>query len=279
MEDNKRRALDAALHAYIESLYESKALKADLLGKAKEKSFFRVPSAFIHLNERAMVFRSAGLVEVDDRLDVELFRTPELAALADALRERMPAIAWPLTIKITIDGLDLSSPYVSPKCTAIGYANIMTEILGLRLGRADEIFRQASGWVSSGMEGLDNLADALDPIAAILPSTNRPVMGWTEMHDLMEIDAIGSDLIYAKTEVEAILKQLLRDEGPAALHEMIAQRKFVRQNNIERTWFVATDVGYLDDDPMGQVARADDLLENFEKMLDYSDTLSLTPKP
>lgn len=279
MDTPDRRPLDAALHAYVESLYDNEEMKADLLGKAKEKGFLREPVVSLHINDRAISFRCDE--SCDDRVDTTFMKTPELDELVSGLRERMPAIAWPITIKIRMDGLATIGAhrhaYVTPKCCGIGYANIVQNLLGL--SDHHEIFHRASNWLSSGMQGLDNLADALDPIAEILPPTNNPVMAWQEMCDMMGVAHASGDPIHAKSEIETVLKQMLRDEGPAALHEMIAQRKFVRQNNIEHTWFVSTDIGYLDEDPMGRVARADDLLESFEKTLDYAGTLSSTPKP
>lgn len=280
MTETERRPLDAALYAYVEGLHAAGALKDDLLGKAKANTFFREPVVSVHINDRAISFRCKK--SDDQRVDTELMRTPELEELAAALRARMPDIAWPITIRIKMEGLSTHgehrSAYLSPKCCGIGYANIVQKAdLGLR--DHDEIFHRTDSWYSSGMQGLDNLADALDPIAEILPSSNRPVMAWQEMSDMMGSDHAFGGTIYAKTEIEAILKQMLRHEGVAALHEMIAQRKFVRQNNIEHTWFVATDIGYLDEDPLGRVARADNLLDTFEETLDFMDSLSSNPKP
>lgn len=268
--DRKPRGpLDELLAAYLKGL--ETRLEKPLVDKAKsEKRFFtREPKATLHLNATGLSFRfdkdgAKGLTEED-------LNTEELDALVTALRKRMPETAWPISITIKFDGLVSwrEDPYYNcrPKCSGLGFANIKKD--DLRLNAQNELYYEMrDGWTDCGMGGLDNIAEAMTLVASILRPTNRPVMAWSPANDIMNGTAhVNSDRIYARTEVEAMLKETVSRYGTGPIKEAIKTGKFERPNNHEKGWWVATDMGELDKDPIGQVQRENNLYDDLDEML------------
>ncbi|MCA2009664.1 hypothetical protein [Tritonibacter mobilis] len=87
------------------------------------------------------------------------------------------------------------------------------------------------------------------------PPSNRPVGAWSTGSNIIGTEHLSVEDVYARTEVEVVLKRSLFRRGLQSFRKMIEGGRFEPQRNDERTWFVVAEVEGLDDDPIGSKLR------------------------
>jgi len=230
--------LDAGLAAWSESV--SARIDPVLRAAAREKPWFRNPRIRISLNDQAVSFRGE-----DERADPHLLDAPETDRLVADLRAAMAPQVWPLTLIIELEGLDRKDPWrISPKLIGAGFAGLDLE------GRKGGLLRDG-GW-RVGLVGIDRIAEAGELLARLTPPSNGPVRGWSRVSDMMGSAHVHYQGVHARSEPEALLKLILVQQGLEKLTDMANAGRIEMRDGPFRTWFTATDLDDLDQDPEGR---------------------------
>lgn len=253
--------LDNLLSKFLKSLSE-------ILGKqiraAREANDSTVNTQLrIDLNDRALTWETKSKhgkpLEVT-KTDLDAAGMPDLVT---ALRGVMPEIAWPITLHLSVEGIDRhGSSWPQVICGGIGAANWqMTP-----WNRSSPLMRKArSGFAYEG--GLDAIAEGLTLVAEICPPTNREVRSWSSISYLMT-EFCHNENIHARSEAEFLLKIRLFHEGVDAIREVIRTGVFAPRNNEDGLRFTSIDLENLGEDPRGTRVRSADIFASLTKSLE-----------
>jgi len=227
--------LDAGLAAWSETV--SARIDPGLRAAARDKPWFRNPRFRISINDQAVTFRGG-----DERADPHLLDAPETDRLVADLRAAMSPQIWPLTLIIELEGLDRKDPWrVTPRLLG-------AEMAGLELRDGGLLQRDRY----RGHKGLDRIAEAGALLARLTPPSNGPVRGWSRVSDMMGSAHVHYQGVHARSEPEALLKLILVQEGLERLSAMAEMGRVEMRDGPFRTWFTATDLEDLEQDPEGR---------------------------
>ena len=186
----------------------------------------------------------------------------------------MPSVAWPVRISIKLEDLGERS-WWRPRPVAMGVAG---KLFGSFFERANDMVTPVSKWAAFGeVRGLDRLAEGMRLINIACPPSNRPVGAWSTGSNLIGSEHISVEDIYARTEVEVVLKQSLFRRGREGFREMIEGGRFVPLNNDDRTWFVTAELESLESNPMGRKRRFPDVMDDINDRLALSRSEDFEP--
>lgn len=230
--------LDNALRTWTEKV--ASRIDPDLRPAARETPWFRNPRIRISLNDQAVTFRGG-----DERAHPHLLDAPETDRLVAALRAAMTPQVWPFSLTLELEGLDRKDPWrVTPRLIRAGLAGLEFE------GRKGGLL-QDGGW-RTGLVGIDRVAEAGELLARLTPPSNGPVRAWSRVSDMMGSPHVHHQGVHARSEPEALLKLILVQEGLEKLTEMADAGRIELRDGPFRTWFTATDLEDLDQDPDGR---------------------------
>lgn len=240
--------LDIALRTWTDTV--AARIDPDLRSAARKTPWFRNPRLRISLNDQAVTFRGG-----DERADPHLLDAPETDRLVAALRTAMTPQVWPLSLTIELEGLDRKDPWrVTPKL-------IGAELAGLELAKSGLL--QRDGY--RGLRGLDRIAEAGEMLARLTPPSNGPVRAWSRVSDMMGSPHVHHQGVHARSEPEALLKLILVQKGLDRLTEMAGQGRIEMADGPFRTWFTATDLEDLDQDPDGRPVSREAALDRLNE--------------
>ncbi|MEP3669968.1 MAG: hypothetical protein ABJN42_24930 [Roseibium sp.] len=178
-------------------------------------------------------------------VDTSALKSDAFDVLVDALRERMPPVAWPVVIKINIKA-DRWTP---------------VEIEGI--GLAGHLLRDRN----KSEEKFEDLAEAADLIASMCRPSNRPVKAWSSISDACGSDFVSLMGIHAKTEAEFVLKKLHNMHGVQCLREYAAGAELPSEPWLTGIRFIASDIEDIDIDPMGRIPKGSDALDEIRQSI------------
>ncbi len=75
--------------------------------------------------------------------------------------------------------------------------------------------------------------------------------------------------VYAKTEIEALLKIEWERRGKTALSDILQRGALPRGHNDDRVWFVGTELTDLDINPEGRPLMRSDVAQQLEEYLAF----------
>jgi hypothetical protein len=221
--------------------------------------WFRNPLVRISLNDRAVTFRSG-----DERVDPQVLDVPETARLVSHFRAVMTSQVWPLTLILEIEGLDRKDAWrVMPRLVG-------AELAGLEL-------KEGTGGLLGydrhrGLIGLDRITEAGELLARLTPPSNGPIRRWSCVSDMMGSVHVHHQGVHARSEPEALLKFILLQEGLDRVSGMAAAGRIETRDGPFPTWFTATDLEDLDQDPEGRPIRRDTALDRLNEYLSHPES-------
>lgn len=234
------------------ALSEMRRTVSDLMQNALGASDNAYPRAtsILHISDRCCA--TSG----DDRMAKII--TGNADDLLEQVRKIMPAIAWPLSITFVFER-------GHARVDDIGVFGIESDYL-LR-SRVLEDERISWEVPLRSYSGLGRLSQNMQVLASITPPSNMPVRVWSSGHDLMGSNHLNSESIYARSEIEFILKSEWLRQGITGIEEIIKSGAFPTRRNDDHIWFTATDVEGIDQHPMGQIKRKENAIEDFNDFL------------
>lgn len=234
----------------------------------------RSPFLDLAVNEWSVRLTSAGFDEMSISLDLDGLKVEAFDEFVDGLRATMPAVAWPVRIRIELENLGERS-WWHPRPVAMGVAG---KLFGSFFERANDMVTPVSKWSTFGeVRGLDRLAEGMRLIDVACPPSNRPLGAWSTGSNIIGSEHISVEDLYARTEVEVVLKQSLFRRGLKEFREMIEGGRFVPLNNDDRTWFVTAELEGLEDSPMGRKRRFPGVVDDINERLALRHREDLEP--
>jgi hypothetical protein len=247
--------LDTGFRTWCETV--AARVDPDLRAAAREKPWFRNPRIRISLNDQAVSFRGG-----DERADPHLLDAPETDRLVADLRAAMTPQVWPLTLVLELEGLDRANPWrVTPRLFG-------AELAGLDLASSGLLRRDGY----RGLSGLDRIAEAGGLLARLTPPSNGPVRGWSRVSDMMGSAHVHHQGVHARSEPEALLKLILLQQGLEQLTSMADEGRIEMRDGPFRTWFTATDLEDLDQDPEGRPVSREAALDRLNAHISARNT-------
>ncbi|MBW3243311.1 hypothetical protein KUV57_11445 [Epibacterium sp. DP7N7-1] len=226
----------------------------------------RSPVLDVAVSDRAvrLVLTDPGSVGIS--FDTEILKVAEFDDFVAGLRACMPSVAWPVRVRIELENFG-GSNWWRPNPVAMGVAG---KLFGTFSERTNDMVTPIREWSSfGGVRGLDRLAAGMSLIDIACPPSNRPVGAWSTGSNIIGTEHLSVEDVYARTEVEVVLKRSLFRRGLQSFRKMIEGGRFEPQRNDERTWFVVAELEGLDDDPIGSKRRFPGVVD------DINDRLSL----
>lgn len=231
-------------------------------GQPKQKAI-RAPRFTLHLNDLC------HQISINpDTLDVDYVKTIVDAGLDTAgldqliilLRQSFSHTAWPISIEFRLSGL-----------TEGGWTHQMSEISGISV--ANQMFRNTQlcpllikGRMGSIEGGLDAFAEGLDMMSQILPPSNTPVRAWSIVNNICGEHVRIMDM-YARDELEFLLKKRLFRKGSPAIRKIIEDGKFELENNEAGQRLISAEIEDLDLLPLGRRKRVMSIADELNDFL------------
>lgn len=269
--DAQASPLDDALRAWCDELHE---VINEAAGDRNLERRCRDPWVDVALNAHADQIDASHLGEFGVKLSGEGMRGPAFRAFDAEVRGAMPAVGWPLRLRLTLLGF-ADRIWWRPRPTGMG---VCGKLFGSFGERSNDMVVMTSRWSGNGeVAGLDRLVEGMRLVDLACPPSNRPIGAWSTSSDLIGSTHVHIEDIHARTEAEFILKQSLFRRGLAGFREMIAAGRFEPMRNDERCWFVVTELGDLDRNPLGVNRRFLDAVDEINDRLTWSQTAELEP--
>lgn len=259
-----RNNLDDLFSKFLKSLNEILGKQIRAAREAKEG--YANTQLRIDLNDRALVWEARSKCGKALQVTKEDLDAASLPALVTALRATMPEIAWPITLHLSIEGIDRhGSSWPQVTCAGIGAANWqMTP-----WNRSSPLMKNGrGGFAYEG--GLDAIAEGLTLVAGICTPTNRDVRSWSSISYLMT-EFCHNENIHARSEAEFLLKIRLFHEGVDAIREVIRTGVFSPRNNEDGLRFTSIELEGLAENPCGTRLRSADVFASLTSSLESKE--------
>ncbi|MCE6958753.1 hypothetical protein LAZ40_06790 [Cereibacter sphaeroides] len=228
----------------------------------------------IDLNDRTLVHRVSSRHAEDRVLDVTRadLDAAGLETLVEAIRARMPDIAWPVTLHFEVHGAERhGSRWAHVSLAGIGAANHQMD----RSGRHSPLMVARRHSFGEYEGGLDAIAEGLHLVARICPPTNREVRSWSSLSFIMG-EFCHNENVHARSEAEFLLKMRLFNDGIPAIREILETGRFTPKHNEDRMRFTSIELPDLDLHPLGKMARSSEIFAAVAERLTAEDG---TPAP
>lgn len=192
-------------------------------------------------------FRSKGSA-AKTGFEAEAFKGEAFDAMVAAIRASCSDKAWPVMIRLEIDHSRRWSP-----------------VSIVEYGMAGQWLREPRG--GKDARPLDDIAEASQLIDRMCPPTNRPIRAWSSQSNLSGADFVNVEEIHARSEAEAILKELHNILGLQRLRDIAAGGPMPDEDWITSVRFIAADIEDLDLDPMGRRLTGRDALSQISDFM------------
>jgi hypothetical protein len=203
--------------------------------------------------------KECGIQDVMQDRGIDL-QTPEMNALVDLLRERMPNIAWPISVMVWIEASDLTA-----RCQALGFAGKMVHLWPVPEGTKHlDLFIVDKG-PKGHLTGLDRLAEMADVLTDILfdacrddlipTQSEAPLMSWW-VEDARKQDTRAGGY-HARSRFEAFLKWAVFTYGFEKTREAMASKNLQALGDLEYLMFSASPIN--PDDLRGKAVSLSDV--------------------